>query len=343
MKRLNSTRLGRLDLLLRQRQEIFRLRFARLSIQKIGELVGCSKSTVSDTLNHLSLSKHHAELDWSEKGKIVHDSVRRNRGRPRNRYCVLKSPTIEEKVRVGLEDKKSPITISLEIKNECKGDRVSHEAIYQFIYNKDRSLIKYLIRAGNRSRRNRVSGRKERIKSIESTKRNISDRAQEGEERTELGHFESDFIVSGRGGRSCLLVVVDRKARRVFLRKTANREADTARRAIFQIFKELPSGARKSLTVDNDTAHNHLPMLEAVFKEDMFQVLYCDPYAAWQRGTVEAVNGVLRRWWPKKTNFDEVTEHEVQRVQDWFNNRSMRVLGGKTPNQVFQDELRKAA
>ena len=138
-----------------------------------------------------------------------------------------------------------------------------------------------------------------------------------------------------------MLVLVDRKNRAIALRKLPNREADTARRTIFQILNEQKRKGLsvKSLTIDNDTAHNHLPMLENVFEQ--LSVLFFEPHSPWQRGTVEAIIGILRRWWPKGTNFDEVSEKEVRYVQDWFNNRPMEVLKGKTPNQVCQ--LDKAA
>ena len=102
------------DLSLQQRQEVFRLRKAKYSMQKIGENVGCSKSTVSKTLNHKSLKEHHSNLPWYEKGRIVHEAVKKNRGRPRERNWGLKNEQTRSFVIAKLKDKYSPKSISLE-------------------------------------------------------------------------------------------------------------------------------------------------------------------------------------------------------------------------------------
>ena len=335
-----SSRKGSPDLSLKARQEIFRLRKHGKSIQKISELVKCSKSTVHGVLNHPSLKRINSRLPWYEKGKTVHFAIKANRGRKRNRINSLKNQETVDFVVKYLEDKYSPKNISDKIKLERPDLNISHEAIYQYIYKSDPDLIKHLIRKG-RTRRNRnYSGNLPRVVKKQSTiKKSIHDRCTEANDRLEIGHSESDFIVSCRGGKSVLLVAADRSARHVHLRLLPNREAETTRVAIFGIMNLI--GGLKTLTVDNDTAHNNLHYLEPVFKESDFKVLFCDPYKAWQRGTIEAINGIIRRWFPKGTNFDEITEEQVQYVENWFNNRPMKVLNGLTPNIVYQLKLNK--
>jgi len=80
-----------------------------------------------------------------------------------------------------------------------------------------------------------------------------------------------------------------------------------------------------------------------VFKKRDFGVYFCDPHSPWQRGSVEAVNGILRRWFPKGTNFDEVTKQRVMEVQEFYNNRPMKTLGYKTPYEVWNEQEVKAA
>jgi IS30 family transposase len=152
-------------------------------------------------------------------------------------------------------------------------------------------------------------------------------------------------MVSARGGKSNLLALVDRKSRKVSLQKTLNREANTTRRALFQLLREeLDSGGVVStLTVDNDTAYNHLPLLEPVFTKEKLEVYFCYPYKAWERGSVEAILGILRRWFPRGTSFDDVSEEKIAYVEKWFNNRPMEVLDGKTPNEVHYMQLEMAA
>ena len=311
-------------------------------MQKIGDYVSCSKSTVWETLNHESLAHCHSKLPWYEKGKIVHQAVKNNRGCTRERSWGLKNEQTRQFVIEKLKDKYSPKNISREIGKIHPELSISHESIYQYIYKVDKTLLKYLIRHGKTKRNKRAAGQKSRLKVAEVEKRNIDQRSIGGNERIELGHLESDFIVSSKKGKSCLLVAVDRKTRRVCLKKTPNREADTARRVLFGILRDLPPNALKSLTVDNDPAHNHLPRLEPIFKEQALKVFFCAPYSSWQRGTVEAIIGILRRWWAKGTNFDHVSDEEIQYVENWFNNRPMEIFKGKSPNEMFEEELRKA-
>jgi len=341
-KRIPSSRKGCSDLSLIQTQDIFRMRKVGRTMREIAKAVGCSASTVSDYLNHEVLRKHHKRLPWYEKGKLVFEAKRKNRGAPRTRRFGLKEDEELRKYVVdNLKDKLSPKSISFKIRDNLEGKSLSHEAIYLYIYHHDRDLIQYLIRASKTKRNNRASPQKSRLREAEIIKKNISQRSEAANSREELGHIESDFMVSCRGGKSCLLVAADRKARRIRLKKTLNREADTTRRTLFQIFRDEPSSTVNSLTVDNDPAHNHLPMLEKIFSLEELEVFFCDAYSPWQRGTVEAIIGILRRWFPKGTNFDEISDEQVQYVEDWFNNRPMEVLNGKTPNQVFQEELEK--
>jgi IS30 family transposase len=70
---------------------------------------------------------------------------------------------------------------------------------------------------------------------------------------------------------------------------------------------------------------------------------FCHPYCASERGTVENRNRVLRRFLPKGTDLDDISEEFLEWVEDYFNNRPMKVLGFKTPNQVWEEELLLAA
>ena len=340
----NPGRTGRQDLSLNQIQEIFMLRDRRVSFQKISEIVGCSKSRACELYNHKILSRVDRKLPWQDKGKLVYLGIRENRGRPRNRFWNLSLFTawfVEEK----LKDKHSPATIAELLKSHHPEHYVCKETIYQYIYTERRDLIPHLVRSGKTRRNNRASNHKSRLRAAEIEKKRIDERSVDGNQRVELGHKESDFIVSAKGGKSCLLVLIDRKSRKVYLRKTANREADTTRRAIFQILslEKNSGGPITSLAIDNDTAHNHLPLLEPVFKEEELKVVFCNPYRPWERGSVEAIIGILRRWFPKGTNFDEITDHQIGYVQEWFNNRPMMVLGYATPNQVHTENLKLAA
>ena len=306
------------------------------SFREIAELVDCSKSTVYFTLRHPSLRGENQHLPWYELGKVVQEAVKAARSYKRERGWQLKNQRIRSYVTEQLKNKLSPENISREISRELVGESISAEAIYQYAYKTDRSLLKYLVRSGRTKRTNRGSLYRSRQREAEMARRSLETRFQAATDREELGHKESDFVVSSRGGKSCLLVVVDRMSRKISLRLTPNREAETTRKALFQILNQEQA---KSLTVDNDSAHNRLPMLEPVL--DM-KVYFCKPHSPWQRGSVEAIIGILRRWFPRGTNFDDVTEDYVVYVEAWFNKRTMKVLGGVSPLE-FEEQLQLAA
>lgn len=332
------------DLSWSERHDIYLLQSEGEGIREIGRRVGRNASTIS---RELSRFKHYGRwwrrLPWYERARYSHVGSLQNRGRDRSRGWRLKNERVRQYVHMCLSERRwSPQRISLRIKIELPGERISHEAIYQYVFRVARELIQYLKRSSkHKERKKRSSGKKDRAK--DSNKRRIDQRPESVNTRVVFGHTESDLIVSCRGGKSCLLVFVERKTRRVFLRKVANREAETIRRAIFQILHSLPSLARKSLTVDNGKEHEWLPRLEKVFGKDGFLVYYCNPYAAWERGTVEAINGVIREKFPKGTNFDLVSEEEISEVEAWVNSLPMKCHDGYTPAEKFAEQLALAA
>jgi IS30 family transposase len=254
----------------------------------------------------------------------------------RIRYYVeqrLKGKYINGRYHPGL----SPELISKRISIELPGESISHEAIYQWVLVEAKHLIKYLDRLGKYRRRRK---RTENIgrKRISETKRHISARPEEANKRTELGHIERDAIESCKEGRSAVLNSVDRKTR--YLRATliADLKAKSGKDATIRMFRSEPQEAMRTMTNDNGSENGEQASIEAVLGVEVF---YCTPYAAWERGSVERANRTLRRIFPKGTNFDEVTEQDLQLAVQWYNNRPMKLLNGKTPAEAYQEELLK--
>jgi len=166
-------------------------------------------------------------------------------------------------------------------------------------------------------------------------KRSIATRPEEANQRSSIGHLETDLIVSPpKISTSALQVTVDRKSRKAMLSLVEDRKGNTARRSLLQRLYKLKKQERVTLTADNGAEHSELPKLERVLAD--FETYYCGAYRSWERGTVESINGIFRRWFPKGTDFSNVTEKEVRRVEDWFNNRPMLVLDGLTPNEMHE-------
>ena len=179
----------------------------------------------------------------------------------------------------------------------------------------------------------------------------IEQRPEEIDEREEFGHWEGDTVYSGKGKRKttrALLTLTERKTRKEIIIAIPNRKAETVVKALDALERKL--GARrfraifKSITFDNGTEfaaaeglersciNKHLPRTK---------VYFCHPYSSWERGTNENTNGMIRRRFPKGTNFAAVTNAQIAQAENWINNYPRKILGYKSSEIVFRECLRE--
>jgi IS30 family transposase len=215
--------------------------------------------------------------------------------------------------------------------------RVCAETLYKWIYSdqaKHRQLMDYLPRAHKRRRKH--AGRRVN-RSKPQGRVPIGSRPQGASDRTEFGHWEGDSIV-GATKDAAVRTEVERKTRYLAARLVPGTVSQGAIDAQLAIFKPLPRAARKSTTCDNGSEHAKW----AELKRRLGTMTYfAAPYHSWERGTNERANGMIRRYWPKRTNFERVTPEELQDCVDEINNRPMAVLGYLTPAEAFQTELQR--
>jgi IS30 family transposase len=248
--------------------------------------------------------------------------------------------TLNNKLRIyvyrNLLGKISPEQISGRIKHDYPNDTtmsISHEAIYKHIYSHPQARMnKRLIGLlpYHKSRRRSIKGSKKRKGRIKDGV-SIDLRPKHIENRTEIGHWEGDTMV-GVGHGSSIGTIVERKSRYTFIVKLKDRKSDTLRKGFAKEFNRLDPKLRKTLTYDNGmemAAHKELT------KQTGIQVYFAHPYSAWERGTNENTNGLIRRYFPKKTDFAKITEEELKIVQDQLNNRPRKILGYKTPSEIM--------
>jgi IS30 family transposase len=152
------------------------------------------------------------------------------------------------------------------------------------------------------------------------------------------GHKEFDLVVCKQSVVS-VLVGVDRKTRRTWLRRVENREAETIRAALIGIEMNLCPPLRKTLTYDNDPGFQKVFDLEQLIGVENY---FCDPYCSWQKGSVENVNQRLRRFFPKGTDLSTVTQARLDEVEAILNARPMDCLGELSPDQCWALEVRAA-
>jgi transposase, IS30 family len=209
--------------------------------------------------------------------------------------------------------------------------RISHEAIYQAIY-KDKHLhflIKELPQARPK-RRKRGQGKTRRGPIIEN-RVGIEQRPAHIDERNEIGHWEGDTIV-GKAHDGFIVTLVERSARLLHAIKVSSKNAAAVARAIIEALLDRPISWVKTITLDNGTEFAHHQQLT---KELGLDVYFADPYAAYQRGTNENTNGLIRRYLPKGTSFRNLTQKKLDHIVEELNNRPRKCLGYRTPNEVF--------
>jgi IS30 family transposase len=226
----------------------------------------------------------------------------------RARRFRLKSEIIRKYVTKKLKIGWTPELISGRLKREDPENYICHESIYQYIYLEASELIEYLPRKHVKRRiKHPYRSKPQRIKGRVS----LTERPTEADERTQCGHWEADTIVSV--DRKCgLNVLIDRKLRLAHISFIKDKTAMLTHKAIVKRLKNQPKELLRTITYDNGTENTqHLKTNNKLEITSYF----CEPYHSWEKGSVEQVNGLIRRFFPKGTFFESLTYGEIIRVE----------------------------
>lgn len=300
-------------------------------MQAIADMLGRSKGTISRELRRNSAPTYNVYTPCRAHERAVQRKKESGR-RPR-----LKDDRIVCYVRDKLTQGWSPELIAGRIGQDMRGSSISHEAIYQYIYHPKtegrQELIGHLVRA-YRKRKKKGMGRKERKTKIPN-RISINERPLSADNRSRYGHWEGDSLVS-RKSLAALNTLVERKSRWALLTRLKRKSSEATRDAVIHRLGQLPSKAKRSLTVDNGTENaRHEEITEAIG----VRCYFADPYASWQRGANEQVNSMVRRYFPKGTDFGKITDEQVAWVESRINNRPRKCLGYRTPAEVARVAL----
>ena len=316
-----------------EREEISRGLAQHHSISAIATGLGRSPSTLSrEVQRNAGLSGYRA----FSAGNRAWVSASSRRGRQRR---LATEPRLRAYVLAKLTTRWSPQEIVNRLQQEYPGDttmRISHEAIYQYVYILPRGALKTtLIKA---LRQERAYRRKKRGHgTIEETRGKIADmlsieeRPAEVANRTVPGHWEGDLIL-GKYKRSALGTLVERTTRKIILVPLKEKNADAVRRAYARELRALPQALAKTLTYDQGkemSEHKQFTIDTGI------TVYFAHPGSPWERGTNENTNGLIRQYFPKGTDFTTVTPRTIKRVERELNDRPRKVLHWKKPDEVF--------
>lgn len=215
----------------------------------------------------------------------------------------------------------------------CELEMPSVRTIYRWIYEKYIDVdLKVLRRKGKSRGKKETRGKFNLGKSIRKRDRSVY-------KREEFGHWEADTVVSGRGkSKVCFATLAERKTRFYIAIKMPNRNADTMAKTIISALSQFPSEAVKSITCDRGTEFANWQTIE---KELNCSVYFADPYCAWQKGSNENLNGLLREFYPKGRNLSCVSPTTLKKNPALINARPKKALKFVKPVDLFEFYLKK--
>ena len=309
----------------RQRIQQF-LRYGR-SQRFIAGKLGRSVSSVSDEIKRNTVSgRYSAE-------KADHKAYVRRKNSKQDCLKVAMDVKLKKFVKDNIKDDQSPEGIAGRLR-EVQTDLqyASPKAIYKFVYSvHGRQIEKCLY--SNAVHKN--SGPKRDTPITIDGRTMIDERPKRVQKRLEFGHYEGDFIESGKDGKGSLLVLVERKTRYPFLRYLDDRSTKNVNQMIEEILKDINP---ESLTVDNDISFQKHQELSKLIEAEIY---FCHPQSPHEKGTIENRNKAIRRYVKKRTDLSLVPKEKFALVEAKLRNKFMKCLDYQTPKEAFEAELKK--
>ncbi len=246
------------------------------------------------------------------------------------------NPYALEAIKDGLEKKWSPRIIAARLKQKYPEDRhrqLSHQSIYEIIWEDKAGGGEWCkgLPHGRRKRRKRY-GKPEQRGQIRN-RVSIEDRPAIVARKERVGDWEGDSIAGCKGGGG-LVSMTERRTQYVVLQRLRDGTAATLNRAAVRGFRRHDELPHETLTVDNGQEFSGHESLSSQLRLDVY---FAHPYHAWERGLNEQINGMVRWWFPKGTDFSKVSDHEVRKVERLLNQRPREKLGYRTPAEAMRE------
>ena len=262
------------------------------------------------------------------------DLEAQQRAEARRMFChrnsKIEKPIVRKFVCQGLKKHWSPDQIAGRLRRIYRRQpqrHVSRQTIYNWIKRQDQrgSCWRTWLRFGRpRRKRPENAGRLPGARTLEGRPKIV-------DQRRRFGDWEGDTLVS-HGRRSGLASMVERKSGYTLLSRVGDLKAPTVRQAMQDQLSVFPALFRRTMTFDNGKEFAEHEQLSAATG---IHVYFAQPYCAWQRGTNENTNGLVRQYWPKGTDFSEVSHRAVADLQTSLNDRPRKRLGYRTPHEVL--------
>ena len=319
------------QLSLEERDSIALFRSQGLSLCDIARRIHREKSTIGREL------KRNQALLYNAYGAGSAHHRARLRKHNAGKRLRLKNARIRHYVQQHLRMEWSPEQIAGRLHQRSPQLSICVESIYRFIYDpmirRQENFVPYLVRA---HQRRQLRGHRHTHRELHIPDRIcITQRPAIITSRRQFGHWESDAVIA-RSSRAALSVSVERTSRLTKIAKLPRRTARDVRLALTKRLSQYPNHARRSITYDNGQENVEHTVTNTVLKTRSF---FCQPFHSWEKATVENTIGIIRRTYPKKTNFDAVSQTDIKRLERRLNNRPRKILHYKTPREVFNQRV----
>jgi len=310
-----------------ERYQIFALRNSGLSVRKTALCLDRSPSTISRELRRNSCGFNYrpraADKLACSRRSMIHPNFVIS-GHLRSHVVSMLGMQWSPEQIVGHLAKKKIFT--------------THETIYQFIYREFKLGRNIYLNCRRKRKYRRTRLATFNYKNVRKNKnsKNIELRPKVADLRKRLGDLERDTIV-GKHGTAALLTIVDRSSRLTLIGKVTRLNPKLTHELTVKLLKRQ---VLRTITNDNGQEFQYSEQTEKALKTDIY---FNNPYSSWERGTNENTNGLIRQYFPKGTNFDEVTDAEIRNVECLLNNRPRKTLGFKSPLQVHKKKSQGVA
>jgi IS30 family transposase len=328
----------------RERYKIEALLQSGLTPIEVSRQIGRDRRTIEREIARGSVTQ--VDYEWRERlkycadaGQRVHNENAYNKGRPlKIGHDHELAEYIEKKIG---EEKYAPDAVIGEIR--AKGLKFKTSICTKTVYNYiDKNVFLNItnkdlpVKKDGKKRKHRKTG----VIALNNLKgRSIEERPESIENRKEPMHWEMDCVVGK--GKGCLLVMTERTSRKELIFKLKAKKQEYVITVLDELEKRYKGRFRymfKSITMDNGCEFLNQKALEAsCMKEGQRRTVcyYAHPYSAWERGSNEVANKLIRRFVPKGTNIDKLTKTDIKRIEHWMNNYPRRMFGYRTANEIF--------
>ena len=324
-------------LTIEEREHIQQGLWQKKSLQTIAKEISRSPSSISR-----EISRNLPPERYLYTPRLAQERALKKR-KSRGREDRLKNDLVRSYVVSHLKLRWSPEQISHRIEEDIQ-ETISHEAIYQYIYHQihrqgygylkpDCQDLRIYLRRRKKRRTKKGFRKSQRVFKPKGT--SINERPLIINQRQRLGDWEGDTIAS-KDNKTGVNSLVERKTGLTFITKLKDKTSQATTEAIASRMSGLPPIARQSLTMDNGSENQDWSGIE---KKTGLKCFYANAYHSWERGTNENTNGLIRDFFPKKTDFTLISNEEIQKVEYLLNTRPRKRLNWSTPLEVFSKEL----